>query len=101
MGSNENKRFSNYLGTQSPQERLSLVGPSQFSSPYLGGRESHSLILYCTPPPHDTLQIEYLVQFPNTLFTGHSVIERVSVLLPTQFAPPFAGTGLLHFLMRF
>ena len=86
----------------SMQERFSRDGPSQYLPPYWVGGESQLLSLNCTPPPQDTLQVEYLDHFPNPPFTGHSLIKhsRVSVLLPTQSAPPFDGAGLSHFLVR-
>ena len=60
----------------SSQVRFSLIGPLQYLPPYLGGGELHFLSLYCTPPPQDTVQIEYSDHFPNPPFTGHGLIEH-------------------------
>lgn len=57
----------------SAQERVSRVGPLQSLPPYIGGGELHFLSLYCTPPPQDALQTEYLDHFPNTPFTGQGL----------------------------
>ena len=65
--------------------------------------KSRLCFLDCTPPPQDTLRVEHLDQFPHGSFTGKGLIEHlgVSTLVPTQSAPPFAGAGLLDFLVWF
>ena len=96
------KLFSLPGHSLSLHERLSRVGPTQSLPPNLGGGELHFLSLNCTPPPQEALHFEYADHPPKPPLIGQGSVEhsRVSLLTPTQSAPPFAGAGLSHFLER-
>ena len=79
-----------------------VASPKHSAPPYAGTGLLHSLVRVWLPPPQVLLQVEKELQDPQPPFIGHSSVLQVSVsdAWPEHWAPPYAGAGLLHCLVR-
>jgi len=85
-----------------PHAWVSVAGPTQAAPPLAGAGLLHCLLRDIVPPPHVAEQALHAQKAPYPPFTGHAAVPHtwVSVAGPTQAAPPLAGAGLLHCLLR-
>jgi len=84
------------------QSRDSEASPTQTVPPFSGAGDVHVLVFDWVPAPQETEQDAQALQSVQPPLTGQGLVLQASCSVPEpwQFAPPFAGAGLLHVLER-
>ena len=84
------------------QLNVSDADPEHWAPPYAGAGLLDCLVRVWVPPPQVLLQEEKELQDPQPPSLGHCCVLQfnVSDAAPEHSAPPLAGVGLSHTLVR-
>lgn len=80
------------------QGTLWVDTPEHCWPPERGGGLSQYLTCTFTPPPHETLHLDWVCHLDQPPLTGHEFVLQGSIFVdnPEQKRPPLAGDGLLQ-----